>query len=72
MESGLICKPAAAIVRPRGLLRVPRASEEELAAHERMLTVIDKSSGGKTIWKQLALLHSTPAPAPVAAAAAMA
>jgi DNA polymerase III subunit epsilon len=45
----------AAIIRPRGLLKVLRATDEELVAHERMLTVIDKSSGGKTIWKQLAL-----------------
>ena len=67
-------EPVAAIIRPRGLLKVLRASEEELVAHERMLTTIDKSSGGKTIWKQLALLQAPPAPAmvPVAAAPAMA
>jgi DNA polymerase-3 subunit epsilon len=45
----------AAVIRPRGLLRVLRASDEELVAHERMLLTIDKSSGGKTIWKQLPL-----------------
>jgi DNA polymerase-3 subunit epsilon len=67
-------EPVAAIMRPRGLLRVLRASEEELVAHERMLTTIDKSSGGKTIWKQLTLLQTPPAaaPTPVAAAPAMA
>jgi DNA polymerase-3 subunit epsilon len=67
-------EPVAAIMRPRGLLRVLRASEEELVAHERMLTTIDKSSGGKTIWKQLTLLQTHPAaaPTPVAAAPAMA
>jgi DNA polymerase-3 subunit epsilon len=67
-------EPVAAIMRPRGLLRVLRASEEELVAHERMLTTIDKSSGGKTIWKQLTLLQTPAAAAltPVAAAPAMA
>ena len=45
----------AATVRPRGLIKVLRASEEELVAHERMLLTIDKSSGGKTVFKQLAL-----------------
>jgi DNA polymerase-3 subunit epsilon len=63
-------EPVAAVIRPRGLLRVVRASEEELVAHERMLTVIDKSSGGKTIWKQLALPPPAPAAAPLPAAAA--
>ena len=78
-ESGgdVAFEPVAAITRPRGLFRVVRASEEELVAHERMLTGIDKSSGGKTIWKQLALLQPpasapAPAPLPIAAAPAMA
>jgi DNA polymerase-3 subunit epsilon len=65
-------EPVAVIMRPRGVLRVLRATEEELVAHERMLTSIDKSSGGKTIFKQLALPAMTPAPAaaqPVAATA---
>ncbi|MDY6947508.1 MAG: DNA polymerase III subunit epsilon [Pseudomonadota bacterium] len=57
----------AAVIRPRGLLKVFRASDEELVAHERMLTAIDKSSGGKTVWKQLALPDM--AAAPVAAMA---
>jgi len=39
--------------RPRGVLRVVRASEEELAAHERILSIIDKASGGKTVWRAL-------------------
>ncbi len=43
----------AAVIRPRGLLRVLRATDDERVAHERMLLAIDKSSGGKTIWKQL-------------------
>lgn len=73
-SSDVAFEPVAAIARPRGLLRVVRASDEELVAHERMLTGIDKSSGGKTIWKQLALLQpapaSAPAPAPLPIAAA--
>jgi DNA polymerase-3 subunit epsilon len=48
-------EPVTAVARPRGLLRVLRATTEELVAHERMLLAIDKSSGGKTVWKQLAL-----------------
>lgn len=60
-------EPVAAVIRPRGLLKVLRASEEELVAHERMLIAIDKSSGGKTVWKQLTLPDL--APAPVAAMA---
>jgi DNA polymerase-3 subunit epsilon len=39
--------------RPRGVLRVVRASEEELAAHERILSIIDKASGGKTVWRAI-------------------
>jgi DNA polymerase-3 subunit epsilon len=43
-------EPARAAARPVGGLRVVRATEEELTAHERILTVIDKASGGKTLW----------------------
>lgn len=46
-------EPAAA--RPRGVLRVVRASDDELAAHERVLVVIDKISGGKTVWRREAI-----------------
>lgn len=62
----------ATVMRPRGVLRILRATEEELVAHERMLTVIDKSSGGKTLFKQLMLPSMTPEPAPMAAQAALA
>jgi len=41
------------VQRPAGGLRIVRASEVELAAHERALKVIDKSSGGKTIWRAI-------------------
>ena len=39
--------------RPRGTLIVVRASEVELQAHEQRLTALDKSSGGKTVWRKL-------------------
>ncbi|HEY4367223.1 MAG TPA: DNA polymerase III subunit epsilon [Steroidobacteraceae bacterium] len=41
------------VVRPSGGLRIVRASEEELAAHQRVLAVLDKTSGGKTLWKKV-------------------
>ena len=43
-------EPAAA--RPRGVLRVVRASDDEVAAHERILIAIDKVSGNKTVWRR--------------------
>jgi DNA polymerase-3 subunit epsilon len=49
-------EPTAA--RPRGVLRVVRASDDELAAHERILAVIDKISGGKTVWRREAISAS--------------
>jgi DNA polymerase-3 subunit epsilon len=39
--------------RPRGTLVVVRASEIELQAHEKRLDALDKSSGGKTVWRKL-------------------
>jgi DNA polymerase III subunit epsilon len=44
-------EPLTLATRPRGVLRVVRASQDELAAHERMLATIDKISGGKTVWR---------------------
>jgi DNA polymerase-3 subunit epsilon len=29
------------------------ATDEEAAAHERVLTELDKASGGKTLWRAL-------------------
>jgi len=40
-------------VRPIGELRVIRASAEELIAHQRVLAVLDKASGGKTVWRRV-------------------
>ncbi len=33
-------------------IAVVRASEEELAAHEQVLGLLDRSSGGKTVWRR--------------------
>jgi DNA polymerase III subunit epsilon len=52
-------EPTAA-ARPRGVLRVVRASDDELAAHERILAAIDKISGGKTVWRREALSTRQP------------
>ncbi len=38
--------------RPTGTLVVRRASAEELLAHETMLQLLDKASGGKTAWRR--------------------
>lgn len=40
----------------RPALRVIRASDEELAAHEQRLQAIDKASGGKCLWKNWEVL----------------
>jgi len=40
-----------AVTRSQRSLRVIRATAEELAAHQQLLEVIDKSSGGKCLWK---------------------
>lgn len=42
-----------AVARPRGVLRIIHASDDELAEHERALDAIDKASGGKTVWRGL-------------------
>ena len=41
------------MVRPVGELLIIRASDEELAAHERLLNAVDKASGKKTLWRAL-------------------
>jgi DNA polymerase III subunit epsilon len=40
-----------AACRPEGHLLVRSASEGELHAHEKLLKVLDKASGGKTVWR---------------------
>jgi DNA polymerase-3 subunit epsilon len=51
--------------RPPGTLVVLRATDEELEAHEALLRLLDKASGGRTAWRQFE-------PASVAAPAAVA
>ena len=34
-------------------ITVIRAAEEEMAAHEHVLALLDKASGGKTVWRRL-------------------
>ncbi|HEY6643558.1 DNA polymerase III subunit epsilon [Povalibacter sp.] len=41
------------IVRPLGELLIVAASDEELAAHDRVLAAVDKASGKKTLWRAL-------------------
>jgi DNA polymerase III, epsilon subunit (EC 2.7.7.7) len=54
-------EPVAAAVRAVGALKVVRANEEELAAHDRILAIIDKVSGGKTLWKRQEAESGVPA-----------
>jgi DNA polymerase III subunit epsilon len=41
----------ARAIRPKGELKVIAASTDELERHERALLAVDKSSGGKTLWR---------------------
>jgi DNA polymerase-3 subunit epsilon len=42
---------------PRGIedtrIVIIKACEEELAAHEHVLALLDKASGGNTVWRKL-------------------
>ena len=40
----------------RGALKVIRACDEELVAHDRTLATLDKVSGGKTVWRTLEVI----------------
>ncbi|HEY8537864.1 MAG TPA: DNA polymerase III subunit epsilon [Steroidobacteraceae bacterium] len=51
-ELGVSSEPVLMPIPP-GTLRVVRASAEEVAAHERVLEILDKVSGGKTIWRTI-------------------
>ncbi len=46
-------------VRPVGTLVVLRATDDELQAHETMLKLLDKSSGGKTAWRKFEAASAT-------------
>ncbi len=51
-------------VRPAGALVVRCATEDELQAHQEMLRLLDKKSGGKTAWRQFEPAPETVARAP--------
>jgi DNA polymerase-3 subunit epsilon len=55
---------ATKAVRPEGTLVVRRATEEERQAHQAMLDLLDKKSGGKTAWRQCEPASGAAAPAP--------
>jgi DNA polymerase-3 subunit epsilon len=42
----------ARAVRPAGILVVRRATEQELLAHDALLKLLDKTSGGRTAWRR--------------------
>jgi DNA polymerase-3 subunit epsilon len=52
-ETAAANAPARRARRPQGTLVVVRPTVTEIAAHERRLAALDKSSGGKTVWRQL-------------------
>ena len=39
--------------RPAGVLAVLTATDDEIAQHEKVLTTLDKASGGKTVWRKM-------------------
>jgi DNA polymerase-3 subunit epsilon len=46
-----IVRAVTRAVRPAGTLVVLRATDDELRAHQAMLQLLDKKSGGKTAWR---------------------
>ena len=48
LEEAVVSQP---LDRVAGSLPVIGPSDEELAAHEKLLAIIDKASGGKTVWR---------------------
>jgi len=48
-KHAVVLAPATLLARPRVL----RAADDELALHELRLDALDKSSGGKSVWRQL-------------------
>ena len=52
VTAGVVSAVARA-VRPAGTLVVRRATADEARAHEAMLTLLDKASGGRTAWRRL-------------------
>jgi DNA polymerase-3 subunit epsilon len=46
-------KSAKRAKRPRGELRIVRATAEEIEAHEQRLVALDRASGGRTVWRTI-------------------
>ena len=59
---------ATRAIRPAGTLVVLRATEQEIEAHEALLRLLDKASGGRTAWRSFE--PATPSPTPAVAATA--
>jgi DNA polymerase-3 subunit epsilon len=59
-----VVRAMARAVRPEGALVVLRATVDELQAHETMLELLDKKSGGKTAWRTFDPAPGTAARAP--------
>jgi DNA polymerase III subunit epsilon len=57
-------EPMRALVRTALPLVVVMATEEESDAHESMLKIISKASGGRCLWQPAAVPAPAPAPAP--------
>jgi DNA polymerase-3 subunit epsilon len=53
VNAGSAAVDAARAARPRGELKVIAATQIELDLHERALAAVDKSSGGKTLWRRV-------------------
>jgi DNA polymerase III subunit epsilon len=51
-------------VRPAGTLVVLRATDDEIQAHQALLQLLDKKSGGKTAWRTFEPTPEPPAPSP--------
>jgi DNA polymerase-3 subunit epsilon len=69
VASARIATAAFRAVRPAGTLVVLRANEQEIEAHETLLRLLDKASGGRTAWR---LFEPAPASTTMAAAEATA
>jgi DNA polymerase-3 subunit epsilon len=53
MNGGMTYIPSAPLGRPQEPLRVVMASEQERSAHDQLLQLLQKVSGGKCVWLRL-------------------
>jgi len=59
-----VARAVARAERPAGTLVVLRATEHEIQAHQAMLKLLDKKSGGKTAWRAFEPLPEAAAASP--------